>query len=161
MDKRLMALENLVGHYFHPFGYRGTFDRLRAAVGLAPTDGWSSDALLRAVDLVDHGYRSWAAFRDARIAESRHGKATGQAPRDSRWWPPLDEWLAEYAAEPTGAVWQARELGNCSACGHPWVHHAGVGSCTACEAEAPFKPDRSGVDRRHLKRCYRPIPSAL
>lgn len=99
MDKRLIALDNLVGLYFHPFGHQGTLVRLRAAVGLAPTDEWTPDDLVRAVDLVDYGYRSWAAFRDARIAERRRVKATGQAPRDFQWWPPLDEWLAEYRSE--------------------------------------------------------------
>jgi hypothetical protein len=161
MDKQLMALDNLVVYYFHPFGLQGTLDRLRAAVGLAPTDEWTSDDVLRAVDLVDHGYRSWAAFRDARIAERRHAKAIGQPSRDSRWWPPLDEWLAGYAAEPAGAGWQARELGNCSTCGHPWVHHAGLRPCAACQAEQPFQPDRSGVDRRSVKWCDHPIPSLL
>jgi hypothetical protein len=157
LDRRLLALDEIL-RGFHPFGFTGTLSRLRVAIGLGPDEAWAPADLLRAADVIDDAYRSWAAFRDVSIAQRRNAKSTGHPPRDSRWWPPMSQWLADYAASPRGETWRARDLGNCPACGHTWFSHAGIGGCTACEAEDPFSPDQSGVDRQPRIRCHRAIP---
>jgi hypothetical protein len=129
--RRVMCLHECL-EQFNLFGFTATRARLRAMVN-ASGDDWTEVHLLDAMDALADARRSWVAYlRQAQ--ERRSAEKPGVAPpRRPIEWGWHNEWLEDYLTGDMAARWLVTNLGECSECNHPLIHH-GTWACRVCSA---------------------------
>jgi hypothetical protein len=129
INERVRGLYDTL-HWFAPFGYHGTIERLRFAVGARDYE-WTHEQLLAATDLIEAAYRSWHIYEIESIQRYRCDKRRDPRRRSAGNQLDWDSWWDEYLASLPSDIWHIGELGDCDDCAHPWIRHTSSG-CRQC-----------------------------
>ncbi len=140
--------------WFAPFGYHGTIERLRSAVGANDYE-WTHGQLLAAMDLIEAARRSWQVHKVESIQRYRRDRHRDPRLRSAGNQLDWDIWWDQYLAGLPSDVWHVAELGDCDDCGHAWMRHTSSG-CRQCMRHAVEPQEVVGVLKNA---CRRPIPS--
>ena len=125
MGHRVMSLHHCLDA-FDLFGFGATRDRLRLAASVRGRR-WTGEQVEVCVTLLEQARASWLAEQRAEAARRREVKRSGRrtgavAHRDLHL-----RWLTSYVDGDASDVWRTAGLGDCSDCGHRWIHHTARG----------------------------------